>query len=157
IANGNYRGTYHGIPMALKDNLYIKNEVTTMSSKIHRDFVPTYDATVVERLRKAGAVFIGELNMHEYAWGATTSSPPFGTCHLPWCLGKIPVGASGGSAAAGITHMTMASLGTDRGASMRIPASICGMVGLKPTYGRVSNDGAFPFGWSLDHIGQMTT
>ena len=156
IANGNYRGTYHGIPMALKDNLYIKNEVTTMSSKIHRDFVPTYDATVVERLRKAGAVFTGKLNMHEYAWGATTSSPHFGPCHNPWDLAKIPGGSSGGSGAAVITDMTMASLGTDTGGSIRIPASICGIVGLKPTYGRVSNYGAFPLAWSLDHIGPMT-
>lgn len=156
IMDGQYRGTYHGIPMALKDNIYIKDEVTTMSSEIHRNFVPSYDATVVERLRDAGAIFTGKLNMHEYAWGATTSSPHFGPCHNPWDVNKIPGGSSGGSGAAVVTDMTMASLGTDTGGSIRIPASICGIVGLKPTYGRVSNYGAFPLAWSLDHIGPMT-
>lgn len=156
ITNGNYRGTYHGIPMALKDNIYIKDEVTTMSSKIHRDFVPSYDATVVEKLRQAGAIFTGKLNMHEYAWGATTSSPHFGPCHNPWDLAKIPGGSSGGSGASVVSDMTMASLGTDTGGSIRIPASICGIVGLKPTYGRVSSYGSFPLAWSLDHIGPMT-
>lgn len=156
ITNGNYRGTYHGIPMALKDNIYIKDEVTTMSSKIHRDFVPSYDATVVEQLRQAGAIFTGKLNMHEYAWGATTSSPHFGPCHNPWDLAKIPGGSSGGSGASVVSDMTMASLGTDTGGSIRIPASICGIVGLKPTYGRVSSYGSFPLAWSLDHIGPMT-
>lgn len=156
ITNGHYRGVYHGIPMALKDNIYIKDEVTTMSSKIHRDFVPDYDATVTEKLREAGAVFTGKLNMHEYAWGATTSSPHFGPCHNPWDLDKIPGGSSGGSGAAVTADMTMASLGTDTGGSIRIPASICGIVGLKPTYGRVSSYGAFPLAWTLDHIGPMT-
>lgn len=156
ISKGNYRGTFHGIPMALKDNIYIKDEVTTMSSEIHRNFVPSYDATVTKKLRDAGAIFTGKLNMHEYAWGATTSSPHFGPCHNPWDLSKIPGGSSGGSGAAVVADMTTASLGTDTGGSIRIPAAICGIVGLKPTFGRVSNHGAFPLAWSLDHIGPMT-
>ena len=156
IINGKYRGIYHGIPMAIKDNIYIKNELTTMASKIHRDFIPSYDATAVEKLREAGAIFTGKLNMHEYAWGATTSSPHFGPCHNPWDTERIPGGSSGGSGAALITNMTMASLGTDTGGSIRIPASICGIVGLKQTYGRVSSYGSFPLAWTLDHIGPMT-
>lgn len=156
ISQGNYRGMFHGIPMALKDNIYIKDELTTMASKIHQDFKPSHDATVVEKLRNAGAIFTGKLNLHEYAWGATTSSPHFGPCHNPWDLEKIPGGSSGGSGAALITDMTMASLGTDTGGSIRIPASICGIVGLKQTYGRVSNYGSFPLAWTLDHIGPMT-
>jgi len=156
IISGKYRGMYHGIPMALKDNIYIKNEVTTMSSKIHSDFVPNHDATVVEKLREAGAIFTGKLNMHEYAWGATNNSPHFGPCHNPWNLEKISGGSSGGSGAALTSDMTMASLGTDTGGSVRIPAALCGIVGLKQTYGRVSNYGSFPLAWTLDHIGPMT-
>src|SRR5690625_5189734 len=94
--------------------------------------------------------------MHEYVWGATTSRTHFGPCHNPWDLDKIPCGSSGGSGAAIIADMTMATLGTDTGGSIRIPASICGIVGLKQTYGRVSNYGAFPLAWTLDHIGPMT-
>src|SRR5690625_1979617 len=156
IHQGNYRGMSHVMPMALKDNIYIKDELTTMASKIHQDFKPSHDATVVEKLRNAGAIFTGKLNLHEYAWGATTSSPHFGPCHNPWDLAKIPGGSSGGSGASVVSDMTMASLGTDTGGSIRIPASICGIVGLKPTYGRVSSYGSFPLAWSLDHIGPMT-
>src|SRR5690625_5255477 len=156
ISQGNYRGMFHGIPMALKDNIYIKDELTTMASKIHQDFKPSHDATVVEKLRNAGAIFTGKLNLHEYAWGATTSSPHFGPCHNPWNLEKISGGSSGGSGAALTSDMTMASLGTDTGGSVRIPAALCGIVGLKQTYGRVSNYGSFPLAWTLDHIGPMT-
>lgn len=156
IMSGNYRGPLHGVPMALKDNLYFKNEVVTMGSKIHKNFIPSYDATVVSKLKEAGAIFTGRLNMHEYAWGATTNNPHFGPCRNPWNLEKIPGGSSGGSGAAVAADMTIASLGTDTGGSIRIPASACGIVGLKPTHGRVSKYGCFPLAWSLDHIGPMT-
>ncbi|GEN34214.1 amidase [Aneurinibacillus danicus] len=156
IMDGKYRGPLHGIPMALKDIFYFKNEVATMGSKIHKDFVPSYDATVVEKLKEAGVVFTGKLNMHEYAWGATTNNPHFGPCRNPWNLEKIPGGSSGGSGAAVAADMTIASLGTDTGGSIRIPASACGIIGLKPTHGRVSKYGCFPLAWSLDHIGPMT-
>lgn len=156
IMNGNYRGIYHGIPMAIKDNIYIKGEVTTMASKIHRDFVPSYNATVIDKLNEAGAIIIGKLNMHEYALGATTNNPHYGPCRNPWDLEYIPGGSSGGSGAALIAHMTMATLGTDTGGSVRIPAATNGIVGLKQTYGRVSNYGSFPLAWTLDHIGPMT-
>ena len=156
IANGNYRGMYHGIPMGIKDNIYFKDEVTTMASKIHENFVSDYDATVVKKLRDAGVIFTGKLNMHEYAWGITNNNPHYGACRNPWDLEKIPGGSSGGSGAAVAADMSVASLGTDTAGSIRIPSSACGIVGLKPTHGRVSKYGCYPLAWSLDHIGPMT-
>ncbi|PLT35130.1 amidase [Bacillus sp. V5-8f] len=156
IMNGNYRGQLHGIPMALKDILYFKNEKATMGSKIHKDFIAGFDATAVSKLKDEGTIFTGKLNMHEYAWGATTTNPHFGATRNPWDLTKIPGGSSGGSAAAVASDMTIASLGTDTGGSIRIPASCCGIIGLKPTHGRISKYGCFPLSWSLDHIGPMT-
>lgn len=155
IITGDYRGPLHGIPMALKDILYFKDEVTTVGSKIHQNFKAEYDATVVSKLKEAGVIFTGKLNMHEYAWGATTDNPHYGPCRNPWNLNKIPGGSSGGSGAAVAADMTIASLGTDTGGSIRIPASANGIVGLKPTHGRVSKYGCFPLAWSLDHIGPM--
>ncbi|GIN96743.1 amidase [Siminovitchia terrae] len=156
IASGNYKGMYHGIPMAIKDNIYFKDEVTTMSSKIHGEFVSDYDATVISKMREAGIVFTGKLNMHEYAWGITNNSPHFGPVRNPWNLEKIPGGSSGGSGAGVAADMTVATLGTDTAGSIRIPSSSCGIVGLKPTFGRVSKYGCYPLAWSLDHIGPMT-
>ncbi|MEJ8546272.1 amidase [Brevibacillus borstelensis] len=156
IAAGHYRGMYHGVPMGIKDNLYFKNEITTMASRIHQNFVSDYDATIIARLREAGVVFTGKLNMHEYAWGITNNNPHYGACRNPWNLAKIPGGSSGGSGAAVAADMCMASLGTDTAGSIRIPSSACGIVGLKPTHGRVSKYGCFPLSWSLDHIGPMT-
>ncbi|ANU27596.1 amidase [Planococcus versutus] len=156
IQSGNYRGFLHGIPMALKDIMYFKDEPATMGSEIHKNFVPTYDATVVSKLKMAGVTFHGKLNMHEYAWGATTTNPHYGACKNPWDLTKIPGGSSGGSGAAVAANMTIASLGTDTGGSIRIPAASCGIIGLKPTHGRISKYGCFPLAWSLDHIGPMT-
>lgn len=156
IARGRYRGALHGIPIALKDNIYLRNQVTTMGSKIHRNFVPSYDATVAVKLRDAGAVILGKTNMHEYALGVTTDNPHFGTCRNPWDLDRTPGGSSGGSAAAVAGSMALGALGTDTSGSIRIPAAACGLVGLKPTYGRVSKYGCFPEAWTLDHVGALT-
>lgn len=156
IMNGNYRGMYHGIPIALKDNIYIKDEMTTVGSKIHKDFKPEYDATVVDKLTQAGAIFTGKLNMHEYAYGITNNNPHYGASRNPWNTDKITGGSSGGSGAAVAADLTMASLGTDTSGSIRIPAALCGIVGLKPTFGRVSTYGTFPLTPSQDHLGPMT-
>lgn len=156
ILKGHYRGMYHGIPIAIKDNIYIKNQKTTIGSKIHQEFYPSYDANVIQKLKEAGAIFLGKLNMHEYAWGITNNNPHYGPCRNPWNLEKIAGGSSGGSGASVAADMAYASLGTDTGGSIRIPASACGIVGLKPTYGRVSNYGSFPLAPTLDHIGPMT-
>lgn len=156
IQAGQYKGIFHGIPLALKDNLYFKDKVTTMSSKIHKDFVSNYDATVVEKLRDAGVIYTGKLSMHEYAWGITNNNPHYGAVKNPWDLTKIPGGSSGGSGAAVAAGASIASLGTDTAGSIRIPSSACGIVGLKPTHGRVSKYGCYPLAWSLDHIGPMT-
>ncbi|WP_042351651.1 Asp-tRNA(Asn)/Glu-tRNA(Gln) amidotransferase GatCAB subunit A [Bacillus massiliigorillae] len=155
VLSGNYRGPLHGIPMAIKDNIYFANEVTTMGSKIHKEFVSKDNATVVTKLKEAGTIFTGKLNLHEYAWGATNNNPHFGPCRNPWDLERISGGSSGGSGVSTASHMTIAALGTDTGGSIRIPSSFCGITGLKPTHGLVSKYGAFPLGWSLDHIGPM--
>jgi len=156
IASGNYRGPLHGVPTAVKDNIYIGGKRTTMGSKIHSNFVPARDAGVTTRLSAAGAVIIGKTNMHEYALGGTTDNPHWGTCRNPWDTTKTPGGSSGGSAVALATGMAAAALGSDTSGSIRIPAAICGVVGLKPTYGRVSRYGVFPEAWTLDHVGPMT-
>lgn len=156
IMNGNYRGMYHGIPMGIKDNVYFKDKVTTMSSKIHKDFVSDYDATVIKKLRNAGVIFTGKVSMHEYAWGITNNNPHYGAVKNPWNLEKIPGGSSGGSGAAVAVGSSVASLGTDTAGSIRIPSSANGIVGLKQTFGRVSKYGVYPLAWSLDHVGPMT-
>lgn len=156
IAAGESRGPLHGVPMALKDNLYVAGEVTTMSSKIHGDFVPEQDATAVAKLREAGVVLTGKLNMHEYAWGIDNNSPHFGPVHNPWNLDKVPGGSSGGSGAAVAADMSFSTLGTDTAGSIRIPSAANGLVGLKPTHGRVAKFGCYPLAWTLDHIGPMS-
>ena len=156
IHNGNYRGMYHGIPMGIKDNLYFENKITTMASKIHKDFVSKYDATVVAKLRDAGVIFTGKLNMHEYALSITSNNPHYGPVRNPWDLTKIPGGSSGGSGASVAVGSSIASIGTDTAGSIRIPAAACGIVGLKPTRGLVSTHGVYPLSWTQDHVGPMT-
>lgn len=155
IHNGNYRGKLHGIPLGVKDNLFIRGKRTTMGSKIHKNFVPDHSAEVIDRLEEGGAVVLGKTNLHEYALGVTTENPHFGICRNPWNLDKTPGGSSGGSAAAVASRMTSAAIGSDTSGSIRIPAGACGLVGLKPTYGRVSKYGCFPEAWTLDHVGPI--
>jgi len=155
IARGDYRGPLHGIPIGLKDLIDTAGLRTTCASEAFRDRVPTVDADVVGRLKRAGAVLIGKQNLQEFAWGGTSASSYFGPVRNPWDLTRIPGGSSGGSAAAVAAGMCFAAIGTDTGGSIRQPASYCGVVGLKATYGRVSTWGVFPLSWSLDHVGPI--
>lgn len=158
IARGKYRGPLHGIPVSIKDNLATRGVRTTAGSKVLADWTPAEDATVVARLKAAGAVMLGKTNMHEWASGGTTINPFFGTTHNPWDLACIPGGSSGGSAAAVAASLCLVSIGTDNAGSVRNPASYCGTVGLKATYGRVSRFGDVggTGGFSSDHFGIFT-
>jgi len=155
LRRGARRGPLHGIPIALKDNIDTAGVLTTAASGVFKDRVPTEDADVVVRLKKAGAVLLGKLNLHEFALGGTSAVTYFGPVHNPWALDRVAGGSSGGSAAAVAADMCFGALGTDTGGSIRIPASLCGIVGFKPTYGRVSNRGVIPMAWTLDHVGPM--
>jgi aspartyl-tRNA(Asn)/glutamyl-tRNA(Gln) amidotransferase subunit A len=156
IARGNYLGPLHGIPISLKDLYDTKGLRTTAGSKIMADRVPEADATSVAKLRAAGAVIVGKTNLHEFAFGSTTQNPHYGGTRNPYNTDHIPGGSSGGSAAAVAADMCIGSTGSDTGGSIRAPASLCGIVGLKPTYGRVSLRGIVPLSWTLDHVGPMT-
>jgi len=156
IANGRYRGPLHGIPFALKDLFFTAGVKTTCGSKILADFVPNENATVVDRLTSAGAILIGKTNMHEFAFGTTNHNPHYGDVKNPWNPNCVAGGSSGGSAAAVATSCALLALGTDTGGSVRIPAALCGTVGIKPTFGRISKSGVYPLAWSLDHPGPMT-
>lgn len=156
ISTGNYRGPLHGVPISIKDIIQVKDAPTTSGSKIFENWIPSEDATVVEKLKEAGAIIIGKNNMHEFAMGATSENPHYGVIRNPWNLEKIPGGSSGGSGASVASGMSFASIGTDTAGSIRLPAAMCGVVGIKPTYGVVSKYGCLPFSWSLDHIGPLT-
>jgi aspartyl-tRNA(Asn)/glutamyl-tRNA(Gln) amidotransferase subunit A len=145
-----------GLPIAVKDLYNTKGIRTTGGSKFFEDYVPSEDAVVVDKIKKAGAQIIGKTNTHEIALGVTNNNPHFGACRNPWDISRIPGGSSGGSAVAVATDMALAALGTDTGGSIRIPASLCGVVGLKPTYGRISLRGILPLSWNLDHAGPIT-
>ena len=155
IAAGRYRGPLHGIPVAVKDLFTTKGIRTTAGSRILATWIPEEDATVVRKLRAAGAVLLGKLGLHEFAYGISSVNPHFGDVHNPWDTTKIPGGSSGGSAVAVVAGEAYAALGSDTGGSIRIPAALCGCVGLKPTYGRASLFGAVPLAWSLDHPGPL--
>ena len=155
ITQGNWRGPLHGIPIALKDLIDTAGVRTTAASAVFANRVPSRDAEVVRRLREAGAIVLGKLNMHEFAYGGTSSVTHFGAVRNPWNLDFSPGGSSGGSGAAVAARMCFGAVGTDTAASIRTPASCCGIVGMKPTYGRVSTRGVIPLSWSLDHVGPM--
>jgi aspartyl-tRNA(Asn)/glutamyl-tRNA(Gln) amidotransferase subunit A len=155
INAGNWRGPLHGIPIGLKDLIDTAGVKTTCGSALFADRVPTEDAYIVQRLKRAGAVLIGKQNMQEFAYGGTSTSSYFGPVHNPCDTDRIAGGSSGGSAAAVATGMCFAAIGTDTGGSVREPAAFCGIVGLKPTYGRVSVRGVFPLSASLDHVGPL--
>lgn len=147
---GLFRGPLHGIPLAIKDLVAVKDARMTAGSQVLADYVAPEDATVVERLRRAGAVIVGKTNTHEFAYG--TYTPP---TRNPWDISRVPGGSSGGSAAALAASMCLGAIGSDTGGSIRIPAACCGVTGLKPTYGRVSCFGVVPLSWSLDHVGPL--
>lgn len=155
IARGKNRGPLHGIPLPLKDNIETQGIRTTAGSKILTDFVPARDADVVTALRQAGAVIIGKTNLHEFAYGITNENPHYGPARNPWDRTRISGGSSGGSAVALASGMGFGSVGTDTGGSIRIPSALCGIVGLKPTFGRVSTRGVIPLSVSLDHVGPL--
>lgn len=156
ILSGRYLGPLHGIPIGLKDLYYTKGVRTTMGSKIMADFVPQEDAAVTEKLEAAGAIIIGKLQMHEFALGATSHNPHYGPSHNPWDTDRITGGSSGGAGSSVSAGQCMGAMGTDTGGSVRIPASLCGIVGLKPTFGRVSKYATFPLSWTLDTPGPLT-
>jgi len=156
IQHDRWRGPLHGIPIALKDLIDTAGVRTTAGSGLFKDRVPAHDAEVVRRLRTAGAVFLGKLNMHEFAYGGSSVISYFGPVHNPWNLDYCSGGSSGGSAAAAAAQLCYATLGSDTGGSIRQPAGYCGLVGLKPTYGRVGTSGVIPLSWSLDHLGPIT-
>jgi aspartyl-tRNA(Asn)/glutamyl-tRNA(Gln) amidotransferase subunit A len=152
---GRWRGPLHGIPIALKDNIDTAGVRTTGASQLFENRVPAEDAEVVRRLKRAGAILLGKLNLHEFAYGGSSTVTHFGTMHNPWSPDHATGGSSGGPGVAVSAGMCFASLGTDTAGSVRMPASHCGIVGLKPTYGRVSTRGVMTLSWTLDHVGPM--
>ncbi len=155
LASGRDRGPLHGIPIAHKDLILTKGVRTTSGSKLFENEVPDHDAEVVEKLDAAGAIMVGKAGLHELAYGVTSDNAHFGSIRNPWDTQRIPGGSSGGSGVAVATGMALMATGTDTGGSIRIPASFCGVFGLKPTYGRVSRVGVRPLGLTLDHIGPL--
>jgi len=155
IARGRWKGPLHGVPISLKDNIWTRSVRTTAGSKILANFVPKEDSFVAAQLARAGAILLGKTNLHEFAYGITSNNPHFGPVRNPWDRARIPGGSSGGSAAAVATGMCFGSIGTDTGGSIRVPSSLCGVVGLKPTFGLVRVEGIVPLCFSLDHAGPI--
>ena len=152
---GIWRGPLHGIPIAVKDNIDTAGIRTTGASELFKDRVPTEDAYVIRRLKDAGAILLGKTNLQEFAYGGSATVSYFKPMHNPWAVERITGGSSGGSAVATAAGLCFGALGTDTAGSIRIPASYCGVVGFKPTYGRVSNRGVIPLSWTLDHVGPL--
>ncbi len=155
VQSGNYRGPLHGIPIGLKDILDTAGIRTTAASAQYKDRIPTEDAEIMRRLRAAGAIILGKQNLHEFAYGGSSLVSFFGAVHNPWDVSRITGGSSGGSAASVASGLGFAAVGTDTAGSIRLPAACCGVVGLKPTYGRVSARGVVPLAWSYDHVGPI--
>lgn len=155
ILAGNATGLLEGVPVAVKDNIGIAGRRTTAGSRILADWCPTEDADVVEQLKAAGAIIIGKTNMHEFAWGGTSANPHYGYVRNPWNADRSPGGSSGGSAVAVAARTCFGALGTDTAGSIRLPAAMTGVVGIRPTIGSVSNRGTIPLAWSMDTIGPM--
>lgn len=155
LAEGLDRGPLHGIPVAHKDLLCTNGVLTTSGSRVFASYVPNFDAAAVEKLRQAGTVLLGKTGLHEHAYGITSTNPHYGAVRNPWDPERIPGGSSGGSAVAVATGMALLATGSDTGGSIRVPASYCGITGLKATFGRVSKFGALPLGFTLDHVGPM--
>jgi len=155
IAAGTYRGPLHGVAIGVKDLCATKGVRTTAGTKILADWVPDEDSALVEQLRAAGAVIVGKTHLHECALGTTAINPHYGAAHNPWDTARITGGSSSGSGIAAATGMCYAAIGSDTGGSIRIPSALCGVTGIKPTYGRVSLRGTVPLSWSLDHLGPM--
>lgn len=156
IVAGHRLGPLHGIPIGLKDNIGLKGLRTTAGSKVLADWIPDQDATVAARLKGAGAIVIGKTNLHEFAWGGTSANPHYGFVRNPWNTERFPAGSSGGSGAAVAARTCYGALGTDTGGSVRLPAAVNGIAGIRPTIGRVSNYGVIPLAWSMDTVGPMT-
>jgi aspartyl-tRNA(Asn)/glutamyl-tRNA(Gln) amidotransferase subunit A len=155
LQRGPRRGPLHGIPIALKDNIDTAGVRTTGASELFADRIPTDDAEVARRLKQAGTILLGKLNLHEFAYGGTSTVTHYGTMHNPWALDRVTGGSSGGPGVAVSADLCFGSLGTDTAGSIRMPASHCSIVGLKPTYGRVSTRGVMTLSWTLDHVGPM--
>ena len=155
IRNGKDLGPLHGVPIALKDIIYVEGTRSTAGSNFFSEESPQFDAALVSKLRDAGAIIIGKTNLHEFAFGVTTENPHFGATANPWDTARVPGGSSGGSAAAVVAGCCAGALGSDTGGSIRIPAAVCGHVGLKPTFGRISVHGVFALAQSLDTVGPM--
>ena len=156
ILAGHDRGPLHGIPVAIKDLYATRGVATTFGSPLYADWVPDFDAAAVEQLKRAGAVLLGKANLHELAYGSTSANAHYGAVHNPWRLDHHPGGSSGGSSAAVAAGVAYGAMGSDTGASIRQPAACTGIVGIKPTFGRVSKFGALPLAWSQDHAGPLT-
>ena len=157
ILAGRYKGPLHGVPVALKDIIYTRGVRTTMGSTLYTGHVPGHSATVVRKLEEAGSILIGKTNTHEFAYGPTGDRSYFGPTKNPHDARRITGGSSGGSGAAVAANLCYGALGSDTGGSIRIPAGLCGTVGMKPTFGRVSKSGVFPLSWTLDHVGPITS